>query len=154
MTFHPYNTFTKSEILFGKDNIMGLLLPGSMKTYWLKGREARTPIKRSIVPPVAEPDINDVPERRSYAMRKSSDDRRSMYSPITFQDVARRSIANSPIKSYSNSRGKDLVYLTQIFVISLRFSVFNRKLTSSFNVDRREQVTVINSLTILTLKKS
>lgn len=36
---------------------------------------------------------------------------RRMYSPVTFQDVARRSIANSPNRT-EKERGKDIVVLT------------------------------------------
>lgn len=34
------------------------------------------------------------------------DERRGVYSPITFQDVARRSIASSPVKYSCTPRGK------------------------------------------------
>ncbi|XP_031343937.1 soluble guanylate cyclase 88E-like [Photinus pyralis] len=72
---------------------------GSMKTYWLQNRENRTPLPRSLEPPM--------PESDSQTTANVEDNRRTgVYSPVTFQAVARRSIANSPTKdSRSNSVG-------------------------------------------------
>lgn len=73
---------------------------GSMKTYWLESKDSRMRI----------PKVNDSPVQALERNRESKDlllqeaGRPIIYSPITFQDVARRSIASSPIKA--NTRGK------------------------------------------------
>lgn len=78
-----------------------------MKTYWLQQREARTPIHRSLDPPVVDSEI----ETTDRSLKSADDGRRAgVYSPITFQDVARRSIASSPIKE-SSAKGNSLTFL-------------------------------------------
>ena len=73
-----------------------------MKTFWLQGREARTPLHRP--PDLPEPDFADSiidasADPTEVQVRSNAEDRKSVaYSPITFQDVARRSIASSPVK--------------------------------------------------------
>lgn len=102
---------------------------GTMKTYWLEDRDFRTKLitkpspkmiqqQQSIESPVNMPPEMDrqiaVPNRRlSISVipsgRQSAtalDTERPVYSPVTFQDVAMRSIANSPVKSlFSGHRG-------------------------------------------------
>ncbi|PNF14028.1 Soluble guanylate cyclase 88E [Cryptotermes secundus] len=83
---------------------------GSMKTYWLDRREFRMPLARrpSSVCARSEP---EKPEKGSTLGLTSIGEERRVYSPVTFQDIARRSIANSPVKinkqreSRSNSMG-------------------------------------------------
>lgn len=81
-----------------------------MKTYWLQGRDSRTPLRRLIDPPLVQQeidplDIGDV--QVLHAHTPFTEERRTgVYSPITFQDVARRSIANSPVKYPNTPRGK------------------------------------------------
>lgn len=103
---------------------------GCMKTYWLEERENRKPFAHIIPPNLQEQEQilalaaagNNSVEmkfdlRRFSAHSSATEDRRTgVYSPVTFQDVARRSIANSPIKSlFSATRGRgdhfDLFYL-------------------------------------------
>lgn len=40
---------------------------------------------------------------------------RRIYSPITFQDVARRSVANSPTKN-TDGRGKRMIFQTKFYI--------------------------------------
>lgn len=73
---------------------------GSMKTYWLQSKKFRTPIGERL----QETEPTEVTESVIESVNK--EDRKSVvYSPITFHDVARRSIASSPVK-YSSARGK------------------------------------------------
>lgn len=105
---------------------------GCMKTYWLEERKGRTQLEpiplidnravivtdaASLAGPVAivnpsdrRKSLMDASKRISMLPRESSasgnEDRR-VYSPVTFHDVARRSIANSPVKSiFSANRGR------------------------------------------------
>lgn len=75
-----------------------------MKTYWLQGREARTPVSR-ILDIVSAPndDLTATETNKVSVNVKDMDRRTNVYSPITFQDVARRSIAGSPIKNIVNT---------------------------------------------------
>ncbi|XP_018319990.1 soluble guanylate cyclase 88E isoform X2 [Agrilus planipennis] len=77
---------------------------GTMKTYWLQQREARTPLRRTLDTPFAEIEGELLDVRYNAPTYAMNEDRRGMYSPITFQDVARRSIASSPSKDMSYSR--------------------------------------------------
>lgn len=70
---------------------------GSMKTYWLEGRD---PSGRAVRSPHAEevdelesPQLEDAVKEPS--VRELEDDRR-VYSPVTFQEIAKRSLASSP----------------------------------------------------------
>lgn len=82
---------------------------GTMKTYWLLGRECRTPIPRlhqnktGTVELFGKPQISN--PNSAAGSSKDLIGRAAVYSPITFQDVARRSIASSPVKTTLNSRG-------------------------------------------------
>ncbi|KAJ3631454.1 hypothetical protein MTP99_012583 [Tenebrio molitor] len=78
---------------------------GHMKTYWLQGKESRTPIDRRGTAPLVHQDIDSLDERELKHTNVHPEDRRSVvYSPITFQDVARRSIASSPVKHSQSTR--------------------------------------------------
>ena len=100
-----------------------------MKTYWLDKRENRPPLARvtpsnmqtldfSNGPTSAEKkSIGSASDRRvslsqNIVMRRESvvgaTNDRQVYSPVTFSDVARRSIANSPVKTLfsASSRGR------------------------------------------------
>lgn len=70
-----------------------------MKTYWLEGREHRTPLNKKIECRTNENVNNQVIIEED--IRKTSG-----YSPVTFKEIARRSIANSPIKTVCFYRGK------------------------------------------------
>ncbi|CAG9761982.1 unnamed protein product [Ceutorhynchus assimilis] len=86
---------------------------GTMKTYWLQGRECRTPVPRLHVGPVSSSQEKIValrPEINGPLLPRTPESPkdlvvRGVYSPITFQDVARRSIASSPVKHLMSSRG-------------------------------------------------
>lgn len=74
-----------------------------MKTYWLEGRDGRQPLDRILSPLLIEnqeQQIND-----ANIINSNPPDRKGVYSPVTFQDIARRSIAGSPVKSGSVGRG-------------------------------------------------
>jgi len=71
-------------------------MSGSMKTYWLDRRECRMPIGRR-ASTVGTKSDGDKLEKGSILGLSSIEERR-VYSPVTFQDIARRSIANSPVK--------------------------------------------------------
>ncbi|KAG5877845.1 hypothetical protein JTB14_007241 [Gonioctena quinquepunctata] len=79
---------------------------GTMKTYWLKKKECRAPIPR-----IANTELPGKEKENKIEVKDPIPDGRPViYSPITFKDVARRSIASSPIKSNvkemrSNSTG-------------------------------------------------
>ncbi|KAF5301430.1 hypothetical protein FQA39_LY02159 [Lamprigera yunnana] len=74
---------------------------GNMKTYWLQQREARSPLHRTLDPPMTELENTSL----EIVTKHNEEHRRTgIYSPITFQDVARRSIASSPIKESSDRK--------------------------------------------------
>lgn len=100
---------------------------GSMKTYWLDDREHRKrythintptqPVQASMQLPVPGSAGRLMDRRRSVSVLQSNrstigspgsiDDRR-IYSPVTFEDVALRSIANSPVRTlFSAHRGRE-----------------------------------------------
>ncbi|XP_039453267.1 soluble guanylate cyclase 88E-like isoform X2 [Culex pipiens pallens] len=96
---------------------------GTMKTYWLDCKEDRPPLQL-LAEEVRKPSIEYIEtskDRRmslstySIQLKQSSgglssagtEDRR-VYSPVTFEDVARRSTANSPVKLHSfGPRGRE-----------------------------------------------
>lgn len=104
---------------------------GSMKTYWLEDRENRkkythintptlpalTPMQLPVPGSAGRRDLL-VDRRRSVSVLQGNrsaigspsvptDDRR-IYSPVTFEDVALRSIANSPVRTlFSAHRGRE-----------------------------------------------
>jgi guanylate cyclase len=68
-----------------------------MKTYWLDRREFRMPLARR-PSSVGTKSECEKPEKGSMLGLASIGEERRVYSPVTFQDIARRSIANSPVK--------------------------------------------------------
>lgn len=68
-----------------------------MKTYWLEGRDGRRPLNKPIA--YIHSDAKDISD--DFYDRKTAG-----YSPVTFKEIARRSIANSPIKYVCSVRGK------------------------------------------------
>lgn len=74
-----------------------------MKTYWLVEREHRIPLSRTI--PARE--SVEAPEWEKCAddIKNLQEDRARVYSPVTFQEVARRSVDNSPVKLRTDNRG-------------------------------------------------
>ncbi|XP_055544527.1 soluble guanylate cyclase 88E [Wyeomyia smithii] len=88
---------------------------GTMKTYWLDCKENRPPlqmladeVKRPSIEYIESKDhrssmsVYNMPNKHSSGGLSSagSEDRR-VYSPVTFEDVARRSTANSPVKLHA-----------------------------------------------------
>ncbi|XP_050100553.1 soluble guanylate cyclase 88E isoform X2 [Anopheles aquasalis] len=98
---------------------------GTMKTYWLDYRENRPPLQL-LAEDIKSPSIEYIeaskdrrvsipsynftqPHKQSSGGLSSAglEDRR-VYSPVTFEDVARRSIANSPVKLHAfGPRGRE-----------------------------------------------
>jgi guanylate cyclase len=68
-----------------------------MKTYWLDRRECRMPLVRRASSVGTKSDTDKL-EKGSILGLSSIGEERRVYSPVTFQDIARRSIANSPVK--------------------------------------------------------
>lgn len=62
---------------------------GTMKTYWLHDREKRVPFR---------PSEGDDMMRPKSSASMSPERRRNVYSPVTLDDVARKSLTGSPIK--------------------------------------------------------
>ncbi|CAO1381025.1 unnamed protein product [Diamesa hyperborea] len=89
---------------------------GSMKTYWLEFRENRTPfittqptVVEAVHSPVKAIDFNldrrlSMPQYVHNNMENSEE--RRVYSPVTFEDVARRSVLNSPVRNIFSARGR------------------------------------------------
>lgn len=88
---------------------------GSMKTYWLEFRENRTPfittqpVVEAVRSPVKAIDFNldrrlSMPQYVHNNMENSEE--RRVYSPVTFEDVARRSVLNSPVRNIFSARGR------------------------------------------------
>ncbi|XP_034245086.1 soluble guanylate cyclase 88E [Thrips palmi] len=81
---------------------------GSMKTYWLEGREHDA---RAVQEPHTdeEEDVREEPPQPEDAVKEAEmEDDRSVYSPVTFQEIAKRSLASSPKRAAagrSNSTG-------------------------------------------------
>ncbi|CAH1958014.1 unnamed protein product [Acanthoscelides obtectus] len=80
---------------------------GTMKTYWLQNKESRAPILRNNDTKPLLGEIEYAVLNKENALESG---RTVAYSPITFKDVARRSIASSPVKANakelrSNSAG-------------------------------------------------
>uniref|UniRef100_A0A182JZ34 guanylate cyclase n=1 Tax=Anopheles christyi TaxID=43041 RepID=A0A182JZ34_9DIPT len=100
---------------------------GTMKTYWLDYRENRPPLQlldEEIKTPAIEYDSNKdrrvsipscmFPQPQAHkqslgGLSSAGLEDRRVYSPVTFEDVARRSIANSPVKlhAFGGPRGRE-----------------------------------------------
>ncbi|CAH0560058.1 unnamed protein product [Brassicogethes aeneus] len=76
---------------------------GNMKTYWLQGKDARKPLPKRFVEFSTKENLEKAVVPQQSPLKKI-DSRSGIYSPITFEDVAARSIASSPIKHMSNGR--------------------------------------------------
>jgi guanylate cyclase len=68
-----------------------------MKTYWLDRREFRMPLARRASSVCARLESEKLEKGSTLGLTSIGEERR-VYSPVTFQDIARRSIANSPVK--------------------------------------------------------
>lgn len=90
---------------------------GSMKTYWLDYRENRRSLAQSLSnsisnhSPVKAIEYNydrrmSMPQYMLNNKAENVVDERRVYSPITFEDVARRSIINSPIRNLFSAHGR------------------------------------------------
>lgn len=89
---------------------------GSMKTYWLEFRENRTSISQTFEnannhSPVKAIEYNtdrrmSMPQYMLHNKAENSFEERRVYSPVTFEDVAKRSIINSPVRNIFSARGR------------------------------------------------
>lgn len=121
---------------------------GAMKTYWLEKREQRSKIV-TVTEPVqwsvksCEKRVSttsftsllktnsDCISRRESRVSSTTptgcnflSDERRMYSPITFQDVARRSVANSPTKTIDGKGNNFLILISRKKIEKKKF-VYN-----------------------------
>jgi guanylate cyclase, other len=71
---------------------------GTMKTYWLEHRQNRISFSQM---------ANIHNKAASGFSGNNNSEERRIYSPVTFEDVARKSVANSPIKSIFSGRGRE-----------------------------------------------
>lgn len=92
---------------------------GSMKTYWLEYRENRPSVSQTLEPtnnvnhsPVKAIEYNfdrrmSMPQYMLHNKAESSSaEERRVYSPVTFEDVAKRSVINSPVRNIFSARGR------------------------------------------------
>lgn len=90
---------------------------GSMKTYWLDFRENRTSVSQTLetvneLPsPVKAIEYNydrrmSMPQYMLHNKAENNVEERRVYSPVTFEDVAKRSIINSPVRNIFSARGR------------------------------------------------
>lgn len=90
---------------------------GSMKTYWLDFRENRTSISQVLesanenLSPVKAIEYNydrrmSMPQYMLHNKAENSVEERRVYSPVTFEDVAKRSIINSPVRNVFSGKGR------------------------------------------------
>lgn len=90
---------------------------GSMKTYWLEFREKRGspqhPPDNTFDPltPVKAIEYNydrrmSMPQYMLHNKTENSVDERRVYSPVTFEEVAKRSVINSPVRNIFSGHGR------------------------------------------------
>lgn len=87
---------------------------GTMKTYWLDYREKRSSILDNAMrssSPVKAIEYNydrrmSMPQYMLHSKADNSVDERRVYSPVTFEDVAKRSVINSPVRNIFSSHGR------------------------------------------------
>lgn len=87
---------------------------GSMKTYWLEFRENRASLQHletvnESFMPIKTIEYNydrrmSMPQYMLHNKAESNIEERRVYSPVTFEDVAKRSTINSPIKNIFSAR--------------------------------------------------
>lgn len=78
-------------------------LSGVMKTYWLTSRDTRMPMEPITTKLPNLPAHQNLPNAEEEVPPLTSGSREAVYTPVTFQDVARKSIANSPVKTANSS---------------------------------------------------
>lgn len=90
---------------------------GSMKTYWLEFRENRVSVSQTLATandnhsPVKAIEYNydrrmSMPQYMLHNKAENSAEERRVYSPVTFEDVAKRSVINSPVRNIFSARGR------------------------------------------------
>lgn len=90
---------------------------GSMKTYWLEFRENRNSLSQTleasneITSPVKAIEYNydrrmSMPQYMLHNKAENNVEERRVYSPVTFEDVAKRSTINSPVRNIFSGRGR------------------------------------------------
>lgn len=92
---------------------------GSMKTYWLEFRENRMALSQTLdtsavvnhTSPVKAIEYNtdrrmSMPQYMLHNKAENNLEERRVYSPVTFEDVAKRSVINSPVRNIFSARGR------------------------------------------------
>jgi guanylate cyclase, other len=92
---------------------------GSMKTYWLEFREKRGSPVHALSPenslaaqsPVKAIEYNydrrmSMPQYMLHNKTDNNVEERRVYSPVTFEEVAKRSVINSPVRSIFSGQGR------------------------------------------------
>jgi guanylate cyclase, other len=87
---------------------------GSMKTYWLEFREKRGSAGEKASAshtPVKAIEYNydrrmSMPQYMLHNKAENNVEERRVYSPVTFEDVAKRSVINSPVRNIFSSHGR------------------------------------------------
>jgi guanylate cyclase, other len=87
---------------------------GTMKTYWLDYREKRASVLENAIgasSPVKAIEYNydrrmSMPQYMLHNKADNSVEERRVYSPVTFEDVAKRSVINSPVRNIFSSHGR------------------------------------------------
>lgn len=90
---------------------------GSMKTYWLEYRENRISVSQTLLEtndahsPMKAIEFNQdrrmsMPQYMLHNKTENSLEERRVYSPVTFEDVAKRSVINSPVRNLFSARGR------------------------------------------------
>ena len=87
---------------------------GNMKTYWLEFREKQSSAVENATSsnsPVKAIEYNydrrmSMPQYMLHNKMENNDAERRVYSPVTFEDVAKRSVLNSPVRNIFSSHGR------------------------------------------------
>lgn len=108
--------FLPSNYKVSERGEIGVKGKGSMKTYWLEFRENRASIPHPVLEEVQEAlspigtiEYNydrrmSMPQYMLHNKAGNNVEERRVYSPVTFEEVAKRSIMNSPVRNIFSAR--------------------------------------------------